>query len=76
MHEKRVMHRSLNPHCILMIQKDANYEVSSFQDFDTSYHLTTVWMVRQCFMMEEYMLPPEVRSGDAQDCRVDVWSLG
>ena len=33
-------------------------------------------MVKQSFMMEDYMLPPEVKLGEAQDFRVDVWSLG
>ena len=46
-----------------MSECDGGFEVASIQDFDTSYHLTSVWMVKQSFMMEDYMLPPEVKSG-------------
>ena len=70
------MHRSLSLDCILMSRHDQALEVSSIQDFDTSYHLHSRWMVKQGFLIDGYMLPPEVESGEAQDCRVDTWSLG
>ena len=46
MHEKKVMHRSLSQECIMMSYKDECYKVISIQDFDTSYHLSSRWMVR------------------------------
>ena len=46
MHQKKVMHRSLSQDSIMMSYKDEYYKVSSIQDFDTSYHLKSRWMVR------------------------------
>ena len=76
MHSKRVMHRSLSPECVMMSRSDQALEVISIQDFDASYYLQSKWMVKQGFSIDGFMLPPEVETGNAQDCRVDIWSLG
>lgn len=76
MHSNGVTHRSLSPDCIVMDQGKREFKVSFIRDFDTAIFLQKGKMVKQCFDVEGLMVAPELSSGDAQDSRVDVWSLG
>ena len=76
MHNKKVMHRGLNLKSIMMNQDKKGLKVACINNFDFALHLQNRWMVKQQFLVEGEMMPPEVVSGEAQDVRVDIWSLG
>lgn len=64
-YRKKVMHRSLNLDCVIMDCSGDAPRVYCIQDFDTSYYLKGRWMIKQRFMIEDKMMPPEVKVGEA-----------
>ena len=52
------------------------FKVSFIKDFDFAIFLEKGKMVKQSIEVEGQLLAPELQSGEAQDRRVDIWSLG
>ena len=66
MHKKGVMHRSINPGCIYMkasSNSPSGFKVASIGAFDTAYYLQKRRMIKQRFLIEGFLMAPEIEAG-------------